>query len=367
MRVSFRKAVKLAAFSVIFLILNALVGFELFSDDHALEKVLGRPRHDNGDRQDRGLANASSAHSLSHDSSKELPRGPANVHRKLAPDDDMRNNLTRSLTAGTGEKMSTKLAQGQFSHARRTELSDVFISVKTTGMFHASRLQLVVQTWFQLARDQTYFFTDSEDKEMNELTGGHLVNTNCSSSHNRQSLCCKMSVEYDAYLASKKRWMCHFDDDIYVNIPVLMELLQKYKHTDDWYLGKPSLRHPIEVNDFENPGAKITFWFATGSAFCISRALALKMMPHAGGGRLMTLGEKLRLPDDCVMGYIIDHVLRKQLTVIEGFRSHLEALWLIKPYQLNKQITFSYSEYGDKVNVVNVLGFSVEEDPSRSH
>lgn len=48
--------------------------------------------------------------------------------------------------------------------------------------------------------------------------------------------------------------MCHFDDDIYVNIPVLMELLQKYKHTDDWYLGKPSLRHPIEVNDFENPG-----------------------------------------------------------------------------------------------------------------
>lgn len=33
-----------------------------------------------------------------------------------------------------------------------------------------------------------------------------------------------------------------------------------------------------------------------------------------------------------------DHVLRKQLTVIEGFRSHLEALWLIKPYQLNKQV-----------------------------
>jgi fringe protein len=43
--------------------------------------------------------------------------------------------------------------------------------------------------------------------------------------------------------------MCHFDDDTYVNIPELVELLQKYKYNEDWYLGKPSLRHPMEISD----------------------------------------------------------------------------------------------------------------------
>ena len=35
---------------------------------------------------------------------------------------------------------------------------------------------------------------------------------------------------------------------------------------------------------------------------------------------------------------VAEHLLRIQLTVIEGFRSHLEALWLIKPNQLKKQV-----------------------------
>lgn len=36
--------------------------------------------------------------------------------------------------------------------------------------------------------------------------------------------------------------------------------------------------------------------------------------------------------------HVAEHLLRIQLTVIEGFRSHLEALWLIKPNQLQKQV-----------------------------
>ena len=43
------------------------------------------------------------------------------------------------------------------------------------------------------------------------------------------------------------------DDDTYVNVPGLMRLLQGYNHTQDWYLGKPSLSHPLEITDIENP------------------------------------------------------------------------------------------------------------------
>jgi hypothetical protein len=50
------------------------------------------------------------------------------------------------------------------------------------------------------------------------------------------------------------RWFCHVDDDTYVNVPELSRLLRKYNHTEDWYLGKPSLKHPLEMNDPEHKG-----------------------------------------------------------------------------------------------------------------
>ncbi|CAB0034608.1 unnamed protein product, partial [Trichogramma brassicae] len=36
---------------------------------------------------------------------------------------------------------------------------------------------------------------------------GHMINTKCSSSHNRRALCCKMSVEFDRFLESGKKKM----------------------------------------------------------------------------------------------------------------------------------------------------------------
>ncbi|GAB1603080.1 beta-1,3-N-acetylglucosaminyltransferase radical fringe-like [Argonauta hians] len=252
------------------------------------------------------------------------------------------------------------------SNSRPTTLNDIFISVKTTEKFHESRLKIVLDTWFQYAKEQTYFFTDTSDKNLNRITNNHMINTNCSALHNRQALCCKMAQEYDTFMASKKRWFCHVDDDTYVNVPKLVSLLQKYNHTQDWYLGKLSLEHPLEIMDVNHPGKKISFWFATGGAgFCISRNLALKMMPHAGGGRLMEVGEQIRLPDDCTVGYIVGHLLKKPLTEVEDFHSHLEALGLLHPNELEKHVTFSYSYYGEKTNTVNVPGFSQQEDPTR--
>ncbi|KZS09219.1 Beta-1,3-N-acetylglucosaminyltransferase radical fringe [Daphnia magna] len=248
----------------------------------------------------------------------------------------------------------------------QTSLDDIFISVKTTKNFHATRLDVIIKTWFTLAREQTWFFTDSDDEEYSEKTHNHLINTGCSASHNRMALCCKMAVEFDTFLESNKRWFCHFDDDNYVNVPQLVRMLQKHDWTDDWYLGKPSIKAPLEILDREHMPQKISFWFATGGAgFCLSRSLGLKMKPLASGGKFISIGDKIRLPDDVTMGYIVEHLLSKQLTVVEEFHSHLEPMKFLKQSHLAEQITFSYSHYGPEMNVLSLNGFNNQIDPYR--
>lgn len=116
------------------------------------------------------------------------------------------------------------------------------------------------------------------------------------------------------------------DDDNYVNLRALLRLLASYLHTQDVYIGKPSLDRPIQATERVSENKVVSgplstvprhtpytrgaggegedgsaawgtppqshhlsplqrpvhFWFATGGAgFCISRGLALKMSPWA--------------------------------------------------------------------------------------
>ncbi|KAH8302763.1 hypothetical protein KR044_010647 [Drosophila immigrans] len=276
-----------------------------------------------------------------------------------------------------------------------TELDDIFISVKTTKNYHDTRLALIIKTWFQLARDQTWFFTDTDDHYYQEKTKGHLINTKCSQGHFRKALCCKMSAELDIFLESGKKWFCHFDDDNYVNVPRLVKLLDEYSPSVDWYLGKPSISSPLEIH-LDNKNAttnkKITFWFATGGAgFCLSRALTLKMLPIAGGGKFISIGDKIRFPDDVTMGFIIgewtlprsqpksnlfnlcilfsfdfaEHLLKVPLTVVDNFHSHLEPMEVIRSDTFQDQVSFSYAHMKNQWNVIKVDGFDLKTDPKR--
>uniref|UniRef100_A0A671SMS3 Beta-1,3-N-acetylglucosaminyltransferase n=1 Tax=Sinocyclocheilus anshuiensis TaxID=1608454 RepID=A0A671SMS3_9TELE len=246
---------------------------------------------------------------------------------------------------------------------------DIFIAVKTTKKFHRSRLDLLLDTWISRNMKQTYIFTDGEDEELKKKIGSHAINTNCSAAHSRQALSCKMAVEYDKFIESGKKWFCHVDDDNYVNGKTLVKLLSNYPHTQDMYIGKPSLDRPIEATERlgDNKMSPVNFWFATGGAgFCISRGLALKMSPWASGGHFMNTAEKIRLPDDCTIGYIIESVLGVPLTRSSLFHSHLENLQQVSKSEVHKQITLSYGMFENKRNIINMKGaFSVEEDPSR--
>lgn len=89
---------------------------------------------------------------------------------------------------------------------------------------------------------------------------------------------------------------------------------------------------------------KISFVFATGGAgFCISRALALKMLPIAGNGKFINIGDKIGLPDDVTMGYIIEYLLNVPLTIIDTFHSHLEPMEFLRKDTFKDQVTLSMS------------------------
>ncbi|XP_075072885.1 beta-1,3-N-acetylglucosaminyltransferase radical fringe isoform X2 [Mixophyes fleayi] len=215
-------------------------------------------------------------------------------------------------------------------HVRQPlQIEDLFIAVKTTKKYHRSRLDLLLQTWISQAKSQTFIFTDWEDKELRQQVGSQMVNTNCTAVHTRQALCCKMAVEYDKFVQSAKKWFCHLDDDNYLNVRTLLELLSAFPHSADVYVGRPSLDHPVETVDrVKGDGsATLKFWFATGGAgFCISRGLALKMSPWASMGNFISTAEKVRLPDDCTIGYIIEGMLEVKMQHSNLFHSHLENL-----------------------------------------
>ncbi|KAM4585072.1 beta-1,3-N-acetylglucosaminyltransferase lunatic fringe-like isoform 2-T2 [Odontesthes bonariensis] len=243
--------------------------------------------------------------------------------------------------------------------------ADLFVAVKTTGRYHRQRLELLLDTWVSRNTPQTYVFTDGEDDRLRKRMGAHLINTNCSAAHSRQALSCKMALEYDAFINSGKKWFCHVDDDNYLNVGALLKLLSQYSHTQDIYIGRPSLERPIEATETLGIAETVRFWFATGGAgFCLSRGLALKMKPWASDGAFMATAEHIRLPDDCTVGYIVEALLGVSLTRSALFHSHLENLELVS--DIHSQITLSYGTVDNSRNTVNVKGpFSISQDPTR--
>ncbi|KAI5089004.1 beta-1,3-N-acetylglucosaminyltransferase manic fringe, partial [Silurus meridionalis] len=255
-------------------------------------------------------------------------------------------------------------ARGQ----RSVLLEDVFIAVKSTRHFHRNRLALLLDTWISKTKEHTHIFTDSPDKEISSR-GFNLIVTSCSPEHTREALSCKMAAEYDHFMASDKQWLCHVDDDNYLNPGALLSLLSEFPLDRDVYVGKPSLDRPIKAQEVlpSNKTRDVQFWFATGGAgFCLNRKLAEKMAPWASGSRLEHTSAVIRLPDDCVIGFIVERKLGVAMIHSHLFHSHLENLLLLTPSQILTQVTLSYGVLENKLNSVRLDGgFSTEEDPSR--
>ncbi|XP_077425891.1 beta-1,3-N-acetylglucosaminyltransferase manic fringe-like isoform X2 [Vanacampus margaritifer] len=248
-------------------------------------------------------------------------------------------------------------------------LEDIFIAVKTTGRFHGTRLALLLDTWISTTKTHTFIFTDIEDDHL-QAEGYNTVMTGCQSDHSQQALACKMAAEYDGFMASDKRWFCHVDDDNYVNGEALVATLAAFPQDGDVYVGKASLDKPITAHELMegNQTREVKFWFATGGAgFCLSQRLAHKMSPWARGRRFEETSAKIRLPDDCTVGFIVEKRVGVSMVHCPLFHSHFENLMLLHRASIMQQVTLSYGLLEDKMNSVELKGrFSKEEDPSRS-
>lgn len=278
--------------------------------------------------------------------------------------DANRLNRTGTLLQGRVLKWKNRLRATQPA----LKLTDIFIAVKTTGKFHGTRLGLLLDTWIDKTKEHTFIFTDRGDEDI-AARGFQVVVTDCPSDHSHQALSCKMSAEYDHFMASDKRWLCHVDDDNYVNPGALLSLLAGFPAQGDVYVGKPSLDHPITAHELleDNSTREVRFWFATGGAgFCLSRQLAEKMSPWASGRRFEQTSSLIRLPDDCTVGFIVEQRLRIPLVHCPLFHSHLENLLLLTLHNIPLQVTLGYGLFENKMNSVALKGsFSQEEDPSR--
>lgn len=267
------------------------------------------------------------------------------------------------------EKRTVSINLSLIADMERLTLDDVFISVKTSKNLVATRLPIILKTWFQLAKKQTWFFTDEEDMKLQNQTYGHMIHTNCSSQSNRDGLHCKIEMEYKYYIRSDKKWFCHFDDDNYVNVPRLIAVLREYNYNQDWYLGKRSSFCPMRLAysylNYTRRGVyDNVFWFANGGAgFCISKALALKIYSIVAMNAFDDVCGALKLNDDVCIGFLIDYVTRRKVTLtqVPEFHSRVEVMKKLSKDYFHKQITFSYSSN----NTIDVDGFDTSVDPNR--
>jgi hypothetical protein len=162
MRFTLRKAAQLTAFAACILCLNILYwndfgenrsgdsdgpkerGAKFFGLNHhgRLRSVdLGPVELASEDSHNELHRRQRSAQSVPDDQSNR----PESGRREQVPVDD---GLAKAEEGQFVKKISVKFAP------KRTELDDIFISIKTTNKNHKSRLKLLLDTWVSLAKDQ---------------------------------------------------------------------------------------------------------------------------------------------------------------------------------------------------------------------
>lgn len=68
------------------------------------------------------------------------------------------------------------------------------------------------------------------------------------------------------------------------------------------------------------------------------------------------------MPDDVTVGYIVEHLLQKKLTVIDSFHSHLEPMKFIKSTSLSDQVRVSSIEGNHQARVSSMRFINLKSD-----
>ena len=310
--------------------------------------------------------------------------------------------------------ISTHLADASsISHRRRAEDDNkhvVFITIKTARRNHGKRVTSILDTYWNFAPRSIVFISDNHttDDERNTAEENKpmyptmtmddppianptkerftLVDSDCPPGHSIEGLCCKTSKEivyYHKY--SHADWMCHLDDDNYLNYPALMEYTKQYNATEDHFIGYGSVKWPVYTNkDYKPPktikkhklGKKgvtismdvptpeeqkkaglVQVSYATGGAgWCLSRPLVDRGIGLFNNfvGECIDLG----LPDDITLGYVIQEKLKVEMKLERKLHSHLDGQSFTSRDEVLEQLTFGagYGNYNSLQNASKLMG-----------
>ncbi|CEF66905.1 Fringe glycosyltransferase [Strongyloides ratti] len=192
------------------------------------------------------------------------------------------------------------------------------ITVKTTSKNYNTRIQDILDTWFRKLPNNIWFVSDYDDEDISNVSGNHLISTECGRQHKITDLVCKMQKELEVFAFHNSLWSCHFDDDNYVNIDQLIKFLQTFNSNLPYFFGKRSIKNPLYINNFN-------LKYATGGAgFCISNAILSTIKNDIKNGNYLETALNNRLPDDMAFSYFIEYNYNFPLTVVSNFHSHLE-------------------------------------------
>ncbi len=203
---------------------------------------------------------------------------------------------------------------------------DILIVIRTSKNTQALRMPVILNTWFQFSPQTTYITTNGNKTFFNRFLSKEyhhqIHSTTCKQAHSIRDLCCHSASEFDIYFQNKNKykWLCRFDDDQYVNVPLLIDYLQQYLPEKELlYIGKPSMKEPKQ-------GRGVQFWFATyGGGVCFSKVLLEMIYDDIQPGYVFMEGcVSSNYPDDTHIAYLLRTKYNINLTVAEDFHHHIE-------------------------------------------
>lgn len=225
--------------------------------------------------------------------------------------------------------------------------NDVLLVIRTSKNSQALRMPVILKTWFQFSPNTTYITTNGDPKFFHNLISSkyhhHVHTTTCKQAHSIRDLCCHSASEFNIYFQNQDeyKWLCRFDDDQYVNVPLLIDYLKKYSPDDEpLYIGKPSMTEP-------KSGRGVRFWFATyGGGVCFSRSL-LNMIRNdvQPDVKFMEGCISSNYPDDTHIAYVLRLKYKINLTIENDFHHHIErGLFtnLTNPSNIDRAITLGF-------------------------
>jgi hypothetical protein len=246
---------------------------------------------------------------------------------KAAVNDPHRTQRPHTLTQQAAATVEDRTAEDDAGEPIYNDVYPAVITVKTCRRFHASRVRFALESWLlgacdpaetdsamAAARASTYFVSDVAGAVLAEPwlaeMRAHFVDSGCALELCEGKLCPEGSEEMNRHLSCKTAfemtlaqnklsgapeavgWWCHVDDDTYVNLEVLADVLRglapRVAAGESIYIGQTQ------------QGSN---WATGGAGYCIDRRSLGPL--HQRYTQLLALhamsGERLD-PDDVLLG-----------------------------------------------------------------